>query len=331
MVLVADGRSGSYITSAVLSTLTGSCPPKPPEMELDEALDKNVCWLELFGGHAGTALEIKDPLARMTSFLSQVAREHANSTLVGFQWKTFKNQYMKTRTREYKAAWEYLGKHNIRALHLTRNPLDEFLSECKHFEHRNLPPHCDPDDDACLKAMLAPYAVDVDALFKHLEGYDKAQRWVLDDLSTSKLNYMNVTYDSLIDNDNDATQLSAWQSVLDFLGVLTNVTKPQLDEAFMASATTHNDQGSNVENWGDIVDALHQRDDGHFAYHIDETLIAQPKTGSGVRNWEDVVKALLNRNGGRYAYLLTEKILEQLRGRRGAAAASQRPPVWTLQ
>lgn len=267
VVLIADGRSGSTITLAVLATLTGSCPA--PGMTGAHWDLEDRCWRELFGASTKEELAVENPKVLVSDYLSRATRLHANSTLVGFQWKTMKKGYLKTRTPEYKAAWQYLGENRVRALRYTRNPLDVYLSGAKHTVQTNLASHCAPDDQGCLTAMLAPFMVDVEALMEDLPNYDLAQRALLDDINASNVEYLNCSYEELISNGNASSKLWHWQRVLDFLGVRSTITMQELDEAFAIFTATHPDsQGANVLNWKDVLDALQKKEGGRYAHLI---------------------------------------------------------------
>merc|ERR1719240_72603 len=118
----------------------------------------------------------------MAHYLKEEKQKHHDKMLVGFQWKTFKEKYVETRTREFAKAWHYLGKHKVHAIYYTRNPLDEFLSAAKHSAHKNLPPHCVPDDDECLKKMAQPFRVNATAWPEFLREYFVEQKAIARDM-----------------------------------------------------------------------------------------------------------------------------------------------------
>lgn len=280
VVLVGDGRTGSSITMIVLAALTGSCPAPGMVGYGHAGGDPDHCWPELFGQNESAALQIEDPRTFMADYLSRQAVVHADSPLVGFQWKTFKKKYMKTRTPGYMAAWRYLGEHHVRALRYTRNPLDQVVSSDKHLQsrqaHNELPPHCEPDDEECLKAMNVPVKVDVEHLMNFMSGYERIQRTIVEDLSAAKIQYINVTYEELVDNQNATSRLWHWRRVLEFLGVRIPITTQKLDDAFGISSKTHpTQQGANVANWQDVVDALHEREGGRYAYVLSEKIVPE--------------------------------------------------------
>jgi hypothetical protein len=295
MALIADGRSGSTIAMFVLANLTNSCVI--PRMEGVHAVD--ACWHEIFGETPNEALNVPDPSALVDEYMDRMRRVHNGSTLIGFQFKTYKALYKRIRTPKYLAVWKHIADKGIRALYYTRNPVDEYISEAKHHSQYMLPSHCDPDDQSCISKMLEPVTVDVTRMLNFLPRYEQAHREVLEDMHASGIRYINTSYEMLIDNDNVLERLNEWKRVMRFLGVNigshapyrrldarvggappppdeTGLTLEALEGALGVSAKTHPDQMSGmVTNWAEVVDGLQSHEDGRYLPHLTDHLRAR--------------------------------------------------------
>lgn len=266
VALVGDGRTGSANLMIALAKMTGSCAALGMEGCPGPACPDGNNWPELFGGKVEDALNIENPKALLANFLSRVPAMYPDSPLVGFHWKTMGRGYAQMRTAEYEAAWQYLASQKVKALHYTRNHLDEYLSAAKHKAHK-VPPHCDPDDLECRNVTMQPFEVDVDNLVSYLPELALADQAVLEDLHAHQIDYLNVSYEELENNDNATSKVLHWQRVLDFLGVRMVVTEKGLGEAFSTFTVTHPEQqGGNVVNWKAVVDALQQSEEGRYSY-----------------------------------------------------------------
>jgi len=270
VVLVADGRSGSKPTMTALAKLTGSCLPQETESK-----DGSGCWPELFGGRALVALQVAKmakPSQLVATYLKQATLVHHDSALVGFQWKTFKEKYHTTRTPEFKEAWDYLGDQHVRALYYTRNPLDEFLSTAKRAAHKELASNCAPDDDECMRRLSEPFHVNASSLPDFLSDYFLAQRAILNDMHTSNVKYLKVSYEELVDNPDAESRLHHWKRVMKFLNLHTVVNKQKVHKALDPSGTKPARRGAVVKNWAEVVHALKNRMGGQYAYLLTDRI-----------------------------------------------------------
>jgi hypothetical protein len=267
-------------------------------MEGAHAVD--ACWHEIFGETPNEALNVPDPNALVDEYMDRMRRVHNESTLIGFQFKTYKALYKRIRVPKYATVWKHIADKGIKALYYTRNPVDEYISEAKHHSQFMLPSHCDPNDEACISKMLEPITVDVPRMLNFLPRYEQAHREVLEDMHAAGIQYINTSYETLIDNDDVLERLNEWKRVMRFLGVNigahalpyrrldtraggasplpdeTGLTVEALDSALGVSAKTHPDQLSGmVTNWADVVEGLQNHEGGLYLPHLTDRLRAR--------------------------------------------------------
>jgi hypothetical protein len=214
-IYLADGHSGSSITTSALANLSGSyVSPWAPY------------WPELFGDNVAKADAIRSPVKFMTQFLCNCRRMYKTSRLMGFKWKTYGPHYKETKA--YDEAWEYVAQHKIPVLWVLRNPLDILISSQLHFEQSQSPT---TKSIRMVTSKSEKGSVSGNTLADKLNQMEDAKHKI-----RSKLNVMGVIhhvahYEMLYHNDS-AVKLSAWKSLFSFYGedrVANTLTGPQLD------------------------------------------------------------------------------------------------------
>jgi hypothetical protein len=141
VIFIVNGRSGSHITWATLSTLAGGETP--------------------IGEHTGeNKIKAMDFLGRMTEeegawwlteHLCQFAHRHCDKPLASFKWKPFVDSWELPAAKGMLRQLSTFRDPRIKVIFMTRNPLDVMISKTKHHDAHDLVAHCTIGDLKCIK------------------------------------------------------------------------------------------------------------------------------------------------------------------------------------
>jgi hypothetical protein len=246
-VYVADGHSGSSITTAALANLTGSfVNPWAPY------------WPELFGDNIRKALAVKSPVKFMSQFFCNGRRMYPKSRLTGFKWKTYGSRYQDTEL--YDEAWKYISQHKVPVVWALRNTLDVLISDAFHWEQRQ------NASTTTIRVMVARNSAKTgNTLAEKVNMMEDAKEKIRRKLLAMNVTHHITSYERLFHNDSE-TKVTAWKRMLQFYGLqrlAESLTLPriQLFIDHYSTSSEHNDHGAGpprsrasvVENLGEVL------------------------------------------------------------------------------
>jgi hypothetical protein len=216
VILMALGRTGSSVLWDTLSRMTGN------------ATFAN----EITGGNQEKSLQFFDRIHDNLSVtwaekrLHQIQKHYKNVTnaaIVGFQWKpyrvTFDHPYAIGGLKHIATCRD----PEVKVIHLTRNPIDTFLSNLRHDGHirsKEVPAHCPRDDLECVEShrkhshtFILPVGHRLESKISRALKRDE----VIDErLLETGVQYIRVHYEKLFPSP-DVNDASEWIKLLNFL------------------------------------------------------------------------------------------------------------------
>lgn len=272
-ILISQGRSGSSVLWDTLSRLSG---------------DATVAH-EVTGGNRNSSREFFENVNHVdwaTKRLCNIQRKYMRDekkdqhkyALVGFQWKPFRTTFDHPMAV---AGMKVMSDQNVKVIHLTRNPLDRYLSNLKHRgkQHSDeVPAHCKTDDLTCIKnheTQAKGISIELstdeeqEAFIAHLRETRSNAKVYEEKLDTFGIKHIHVYYEALFDHEaKDEYLADEWMRIFQFLGIgpQNDLTMGDVRKAFEYASTTPKSHEEIISNFKevkkvlsgtDLIDLLH--------------------------------------------------------------------------
>lgn len=273
-ILISKGRSGSSVLWDTLSRLSG---------------DATVAH-EVTGGNRNSSREFFENVNQQvdwaTKRLCNIQRKYMHDekkgqlkyALVGFQWKPFHTTFDHPMAI---AGMKVVSDQNFKVIHLTRNPLDRYLSNLKHRgkQHsKEVPAHCKTDDLPCIKnhetqakgiSIELSTGEEKEAFIEHLRESRNSAKVYEERLDTFGIKHIHVYYEALFDHEaRDEYLADEWMRIFKFLGIgpQNDLTMGDVRNSFEYASTSPKSHKEIISNFKevkkvlsgtDLIDLLH--------------------------------------------------------------------------
>lgn len=250
VIFIVNGRSGSDVTWATLSTLAGKISP------IGEHTGENrVKAMDFLGSMTEEegAWWVKEHLCQFTHY-------QCRAPLAAFKWKPFVDSWSLPAAQGILKQIASFDQPKIKVIFMTRNPLDVLISKAKYKKQnkRNrIEAHCQLGDEECIrkqKKMGTGISLQTENLLNNLEDSFAAFKNFTDTLEEMNIGHVKTTYEDLYNRD-DAEE---WMKIFKYLGrgPSKNLTMENVTAAFALAPTFQKNHSESLANYAKVRDLL---------------------------------------------------------------------------